>query len=618
MKTKPKTDNPERNTGALSRSVELNVVRAEGEGGEDVVRATVSTETAVLEDVYYGDRWQTVYRILDHGPESVDMARIADMMVVTDEHFGDQIGSIFTPQLAERKLGGAITFCSGQRAQDIKSDAVQSLRRNLSVDGWVDPASYVREDDRDGVPVLRAMRWQPHRVAFVPLQADPAAGVGRELNTKETTETIMSEEKKDTTPAITADDVTRAAEAAKKEGNAERGAEVIQMHALARMHGVDDEMLDASIKGGDGISVFREKVLEGISSGKINKVKRASEVQVPKKDAERFSIMRAVKSLDSGGDVKADFERGLSNEIAEECGRRPRGIYVPHGALLNGAKRDLTVAGTGSNIVATNLEAGSFIEALRNRMVTISLGAQVMPGLRGDVAIPKQTGAGTAYWVAEGVPVTESTQTLGQVTGTPHTVGAFTDISRKLLQQSTPAADKIVTDDLVAVLAIAIDLAGIAGTGADAQPTGIKLTSNVNEITISTPNTPTYVEMLGFPGACYADNVQRDGGKWAISAAVWEKLAATTKDSGSGQFVLNVESKTICGYPYEMTQQVGANAAMFGFWDNLVYGLWGALDINLDDKALSTSGGLRIVALQDVDVMVRNAQAFSFADDVTT
>jgi hypothetical protein len=40
--------------------------------------------------------------------------------------------------------------------------------------------------------------------------------------------------------------------------------------------------------------------------------------------------------------------------------------------------------------------------------------------------------------------------------------------------------------------------------------------------------------------------------------------------------------------------------------------MWGGLDLTVDPYSNSTTGAIRIVAHQDVDVMVRNGEAFSY------
>jgi hypothetical protein len=47
-------------------------------------------------------------------------------------------------------------------------------------------------------------------------------------------------------------------------------------------------------------------------------------------------------------------------------------------------------------------------------------------------------------------------------------------------------------------------------------------------------------------------------------------------------------------------------------------GMWGSLDLMVDPYTGSTAGTVRVVALQDVDVAVRNLESFaSFVDIVT-
>ena len=65
-----------------------------------------------------------------------------------------------------------------------------------------------------------------------------------------------------------------------------------------------------------------------------------------------------------------------------------------------------------------------------------NLGARRMSGLVGDVAIPALDDSTATYWVAEsGAP------TVRQITMSPKSVGAYVDLSRRLMLQSDPSAD---------------------------------------------------------------------------------------------------------------------------------------------------------------------------------
>jgi len=81
------------------------------------------------------------------------------------------------------------------------------------------------------------------------------------------------------------------------------------------------------------------------------------------------------------------------------------------------------------------------------------------------------------------------------------------------------------------------------------------------------------------------------------------------KDSGSGQFVM--ANGQVNGYGMSVTNQMTANTVVFGNWADLIIGMWGGLDINVDTSTGSSSGTVRVVCMQDVDIAVRHAQSFA-------
>jgi HK97 family phage major capsid protein len=70
-----------------------------------------------------------------------------------------------------------------------------------------------------------------------------------------------------------------------------------------------------------------------------------------------------------------------------------------------------------------------------------NLGARRMSGLVGDVAIPALDDSTATYWVAESGAPTEGAPTVRQITMSPKSVGAYVDLSRRLMLQSDPSAD---------------------------------------------------------------------------------------------------------------------------------------------------------------------------------
>lgn len=295
------------------------------------------------------------------------------------------------------------------------------------------------------------------------------------------------------------------------------------------------------------------------------------------------------------------------------------------------AKRDLNVGtGTaGGNLVATDLLAQSFIELLRNRVILAQAGATMLTGLVGNVDIPKQTGGATAYWVGEGSSPTESQQTVGQVSMTPHTVGAFTDMTRRLLKQSSIDVEMFVRNDLTAVLALAIDYAGLHGdSGVDAnQPDGVEATSGIGSVVGGTNGAaPDWADIVDLETAVSAANADVGALAYITNANVRGKLKQTEKATNTAQFIW--ADTEMNGYTAHVTNQVRSDRSkgtgtdlstiFFGNWADLLIGMWGGLDIMVDPYTASTSGTVRVVALQDVDIAVRHAESFAAMLDAIT
>ena len=91
---------------------------------------------------------------------------------------------------------------------------------------------------------------------------------------------------------------------------------------------------------------------------------------------------------------------------------------------------------TGGNAIATDLLSQSFIDMLRNRAVMMRL-ATPLSGLVGNVDIPLQASGASGYWIGEDEDATEDNLELSQLGMSPKTVGAFSEITRKLLKQSS-------------------------------------------------------------------------------------------------------------------------------------------------------------------------------------
>lgn len=425
-------------------------------------------------------------------------------------------------------------------------------------------------------------------------------------------------------------DTKRAVDAAMSEYRASESKRVADIIAIGEQFARfgADKLAAEALRSGTSVDEFRAAVLEKVSTAP----KVSADIGLTKREAQQYSFLRAINALANPTDRKAQeaasFERECSEAVSGMIGKGARGMYVPSDVQ----HRDLVVgtATAGGHTVATNLLAANFIDLLRNNMMVMSMGAQMLTGLVGNIAIPRQTGGATAYWVAESGSPTESQQAFDQVAMSPKTVGAYSDISRKLLLQSSIDVEAFVRNDLATVLALAIDLAAINGSGSSNQPLGILNVAGIGSVAGGTNGAaPTWAHMVALETEVSAANAAMGALGYLTNAKVRGKLKTTEKASGTAQFVWDVSDSPINGYRAGVSNQVPSNltkgtssgicsAILFGNWSDLIIGQWGTLDLMVDPYTASTSGTVRVVALQDVDVAVRHPESFSAMKDALT
>lgn len=402
---------------------------------------------------------------------------------------------------------------------------------------------------------------------------------------------------------------------------ADERARVASITAITRQHGADD-LAQGLIESGATEATAMRQVLESLAkrAGQPAALKTAAaqpiasggaDIGLTEKEARSYSFLRAIRAQafpnDRGAYEAAAFEREVSEATAKVMGSDARGYMVPHDVL----RRDLTVASASAagDLVFTDARPGSFIELLRNRLALATLGVQTLTGLNGPVAIPKQTGGATAYWVAEKGSPTESNPTVGQVNMTPKTLGAYTEFSRRLILQSSIDVESMVRQELATVMALEIDRAALYGTGTNSQPMGLKFVTGLNTVDFAA-NAPTYAEVVELETLVAADNADIGALSYLTTSTRYGGLKTTEKASGTGQYILE-PGGTVNGYPIVRSNQVESNDVWFGVWNQMLMGMWGALDLQVNPYALDTSGGVRVTALQDVDVAVRYAECFA-------
>lgn len=343
------------------------------------------------------------------------------------------------------------------------------------------------------------------------------------------------------------------------------------------------------------------------------------------KEQRDFSILKLLKAQArdaSKADIdNATLELEASRAVEAKIGQAPNGMYIPAEILGESRSiydqlesRDLSadVFSQAGALVGVDFRPQQMIPLLRNMMALTGAGVTNLDGLVGDVAIPKQTGAGTASWVGtDGGAVSETNQTVGQVTLTPKTLGAFTDYTRQLRLQSSLSVENFIRSDLMQIVALEKDRSALHGSGTSGQPVGIANTTGVGSETFSTTGAPTRPEVIAMRSDVATANALVGNLNFVTNSAVYGNLLSELVDAGSGQFLLNENTSTMIGRNVIESNQVEANTIFFGNWADVLMGSWGGMDMLIDPYTASTTGTVRVIIFHTCDIAVRRAESFT-------
>lgn len=586
-------------------SLPLELTRAEADAD------ALSIPVSFASDAIVEDAWLGPVR-LSMEPTAVDLSDAAKRGIpVLEMHSRDlPVGRIFAPRIEGNRILGTLRFSRSEKGRKLYTDCVDGIITDTSVGAVI---TAVQEMESH----LLALRWKPREVSLVDTGADQTVGVNRRQSDNPEKVNQMTDKSTQSDPANGSAPVTPVTVARADDSKAilDLAASINAKYpALGIMRKAEEfsqfERPFAEFR--DEAWTLIRKHHEAHPPQPI--AQPSTEIGLTEREQKEFSIVRAAMASLTGDWKKAGFELECSRAVADSLGREPRGFFVP--AEIQRQMGGLAIQRTqaagdptlGGFIVATDYRGDLFIEALRAQSVAMSAGVRALPGLVGNVAIPKQTGSATFGWIGEGVDGATSNLTFGTVNMAPRTIAGAVPMTRRLLMQSSPAIEQLVRMDLVTGAALALDDAIFEGSGAGGEPLGIVNHASINTQAVATDTTPTWAEMVGFESEVAADNALGGSLAYVTTPAIRGALKTTSKDTGSGLFLM--EGNSVNGYPVYVSSQLGSNTIVFGDWSQIMVGFWGVLDIKPDESTLAASGGLVLRAFQDADIAIRHAVAF--------
>lgn len=606
------------------------------------------------------------YVILDHNEKSINLERFKFGAPFLENHDPKiRLGRQRNPVTDGHVLRVDIRFNSRPYTNEVFGEVVEDLDHGdspgTSSGFTIEKIADKIEGYIDEIPIVRATRWTPYESSLASMEADLHSGFGRCIGERFNPDRTVEEGEPVSTDNGADNPITEVRTQSMSEPVIVP-PQPANNPLLALEQRTKDFVSFALIFGNTDeqkatlTELAREYALTGKTDEelkiKIQETRTQWATKVPlamptltDKEKRQYSVTRAIladasfRDRDLGGDTKC-FELEVSQDIEKRMnvpGYKTRGgFYIPTGLALRGlqppddtARADFmrflqtmfTRAGLdtltdtkGQELVFT--EAGSFIDLLRKKAKVMQLGATMLPGLQGNVAFPKQIGAGTFVWVGEnpGADVADSNLTLDQVPLSPKTGMSSTSYSRQLLRQGVVDVDGLVMTDLAKINALGIDLAAIHGLGSSNQPRGIYNTSGVGSVAFG--GAITFAKAVDMETAIAG--VDADIGTMAyLTTPNVRGTAKKTLEAAASGSTFIWRNGEVNGYRAEATNQISKtlgtgsdHGIVFGVWEALMIGEWGAMELITDPLSLKKQGMIEVTSFVMVDVAPRYPEAF--------
>ena len=651
----------------IKRSASVELVRAESEDEDKPkrIRVTAATETPV--------RVWGVDEVLSMAKNAVDLSRLRNDAPFLADHTNEIdsiLGRIEKASIEDRKLMVDVVLADTQRARDYAALLDQGLATKVSIGYTVSKWDQTREGGDGEVPEFTAKRWQPMEVSAVAVPADDSAVVSR--TRKVTHIGVGGNDMPDETRNETEAEVQTDAPAAPVETRAEQevtvtnnAASVLAMGKAFENRGVEGslELAHQAIDGNHDTDWLNARILK-LMDERAEKAKAEGEKRVEDmkflSDAEnrKFSIVALFRHLWQPGNRGFRADAGMEIEACEEARKRnqnvegysgtgdlslPMDYYYQPVARTKAERQYLedkvrtralsvgvggSTANEANELVATVLDAGRFIDLLRNRSVLLGR-VMELPGLVGNLDIPKQTGAATVSWVEEApaAPTGLTDPSFDVVSLTPKKLFVGTAISHSALLQTTPAVEMLVRMDHARSKALKVDDAGLNGAKADAKvPTGILNADGINKANggTDTNGLDATLQRIALPfQEVDADNALMDDSMVVVNTRLKWRLKVLEMAANTGIFVWR--DNMVLDYPAVASNQIpsanrgnGGQASSFVVFSpmDVLFGSWGTDDVLYDPYTQRRQGQVVMSTFAHHDFALRYPESVGVLEHV--
>ena len=317
------------------------------------------------------------------------------------------------------------------------------------------------------------------------------------------------------------------------------------------------------------------------------------------KDLKRFSFTAACQAAYNGqmDGIVGEMHQEARNENKT---RLFRGVGIPSIALEHRAAENLPAA--ANNVRPT--EVGSFIDQLQNNLVLVQAGANFYSGITADRKFPIIGGITSGFIDEAGTSAQAAAGNIDEITLSPNKLISVVSMSAEMMTQNA-SAEAALQRNMARSISSTWEKALLQDAATTTNgPNSIWNTADA----LSMTGSHSKQELFAAEGNILAKNFNPASGNFSyiFNAGALAKLK---EESGVDyvQAYADYASKTINGYPYYVTQNLGiagtpfAETSLFGDFSDVHLATFGGLDIISDRYTDAAKGLSRLVIVSLVD-----------------
>jgi len=316
-----------------------------------------------------------------------------------------------------------------------------------------------------------------------------------------------------------------------------------------------------------------------------------------KREAAPYSVGKAMREFAKNG------EDGLTGREKEQHAELSRGISSS-GLLVPYNARAISANTTSTHSAAVDVNIDPNLSIIGKEPLWNKMGLTVLPNLQGTFKLGKKT-PDEAENPSETTAISTESNVPTFVTMAPERFGISDLFTKELLAQENPAVQAAIVNDMI-------------------KSCDRKITSEVYTIALAaaTEVSAGALTLAGFNALMKAVDIE---GAFAMDRDSFFEAKAVKVDAGSGRFLATMTQENGVGLTYDGAKLFYSSLfadgdakqyAIYGAWEEIYLGFWGALEILINPYTYQKQGEIEITVNKLADAVCRNSGAFVKTPDL--